>query len=273
MSQELDEISGHLVSARTSAESLHDFPGRLPEALDEAYAIQTASIARWPDVVGGWKVGMIPVDFRARFGAERLAGPIFKSTIHKIEPGSCRTMPIHVGGFAAVEAEFIFELGVDIIPSTHEYSDQELRDKVSALYVGAEIASSPMATVNQLGPACVISDFGNNAGLLLGPKVSNWSTRSLNSLTAKVAVDEVVVGDATAEAIPGGPIQALRFLLHLAGSRSIKLVRGTLISTGAATGIHEVQESSRARLDFGSLGWFDVRFESMSPSRRMGECL
>jgi len=269
MSQELDEISGRLVTARTSAEALHEFPGRLPEALDDAYAIQTASIARWPDVVGGWKVGMIPAELRARFGAERLAGPIFKSTIHNIEPGSCRTMPIHVGGFAAVEAEFIFELGVDVVPSTREYSDQELRDRVSALYVGAEIASSPMAAVNQLGPACVISDFGNNAGLLLGPRISNWSARSLSSLTAKVAVDDVVVGDATAAAIPGGPIQALRFLLNLAGSRGIELARGTLISTGAATGIHDVQESSRARVDFGSLGWFDVRFESMPPSRRM----
>lgn len=212
---------------------------------------------------------MIPADVRARFGAERLAGPIFKSSIHSIEPGSCRSMPIHVGGFAAVEAEFIFELGVDVKPSTREYSDQELRDRVSALYAGAEIASSPMAAVNRLGPACVVSDFGNNAGLLLGPRVPDWSTRSLSSLTAKVTVDDVVVGDATAEAIPGGPIQALRFLLHLAGSRGIELARGTLISTGAATGIHDVQESSEARIDFGPLGWFDVKFESMPPNRRM----
>ena len=270
LSRELDAISRRLVAARMAAEALPDFPGALPDSLDEAYAIQTASIARWGDTVAGWKIGMIPADHRLRVGDERLAGPIFKSSIVHIESGATRTMPIYEGGFAAVEAEFVLELGCAIHPSGTEYSDADLIDLVSSLYVGVEIASSPMAAINQLGPTCVVSDFGNNAGLLLGPAVADWKSRDLDSMTAKVMIDGAVVGDATANAIPGGPLAALRFLLGFAAARSIELPEGTFISTGAATGIHDVSVSSAARVDFGSFGWFNVKFESkrQSSSRR-----
>lgn len=178
-------------------------------------------------------------------------------------------MPIYAGGFAAVEAEFILELGRAVHPSDREYSDADLIDLVSSLFVGAEIASSPMAAINKLGPTCVVSDFGNNAGLLLGPAVANWNSRDLDSLTAKVMIDGAVVGDATASAIPGGPLAALRFLLGLAATRGFELPEGTLISTGAVTGIHSVSVSSAARVDFGPSGWFDVKFMPQGQSGSM----
>ena len=222
-------------------------------------------MARWADTVAGWKIGMIPADDRLRVGEERLAGPIFKSSIVGIEAGASRTMPIYAGGFAAVEAEFILELGCAVHPSETECSDADLIALVSSLFVGVEIASSPMAAINKLGPTCVVSDFGNNAGLLLGPAVANWNSRDLESMTAKVMIDGAVVGEATANAIPGGPLAALRFLLSFAAARGIELPEGTLISTGAVTGIHDVLVSSAARVDFGSTGWFDVKFK---PKRR-----
>ncbi|MCY4340231.1 MAG: 2-keto-4-pentenoate hydratase [Gammaproteobacteria bacterium] len=256
-----------MVAARVAAEALPGFPGALPDSLDGAYAIQTASIARWGDAVGGWKIGMIPADDQLRADDERLAGPIFKSSIVGIESGGTRTMPIYAGGFAAVEAEFILELGCAVQPSAKEYSNADLAALVSSLFVGAEIASSPMAAINELGPAGVISDFGNNAGLLLGPAVANWRSGNLDSLTAKVMIDGAVAGAAAANAVPGGPLAALRFLLGLAARRDIELPEGTLISTGAVTGIHGVSVSSAARVDFGSFGWFDVKFK---PKRQSG---
>jgi 2-keto-4-pentenoate hydratase len=264
-SQALDAISRRLVAARLSAEPLSDFPGQLPQTLVDAYAIQAASIARWPDVVAGWKIGMLSAADQDRFKSERLAGPIFRSAIQKIEPGSCTTLPIYVGGFAAVEAEFVVELGETVRPSEKDYSDDELIGLMSSLYAGVEIASSPMAAINQIGPMCVISDFGNNSGLLLGPPIPDWVARPLESMTAKVFVDGKVVGDAGASAIAGGPLQALRFLIQIFGSRGEELPEGTLISTGASTGIHDVVVSSTARVEFGSIGWFDFRFEPMMP--------
>ncbi|MGB5720154.1 MAG: hypothetical protein WBM34_05610 [Woeseiaceae bacterium] len=269
-----DAISKRLVAARLGAEALPDFPGSLPETMEQAYSIQSASLAQWPDDVGGWKVGLLSEADSQRFSAERLAGPIFRTSILHTESGSCETMPIYVGGFAAVEAEFILELGTEVRPFGARYSNKQLIDIVSAMYVGAEIASSPMAAVNKLGPTCVVSDFGNNAGLILGPSIPNWSSRSLDSLTSSVTVDDVVVGKASADAIPGGPLQAMRFLLELCSTRGITLPVGTLISTGATTGIHEVTVASKSRVDFGELGFLNVEFKAVSPNqndRRMAE--
>ena len=265
--QEADAISRRLVAARTNAAALPDFPGKLPDNLPDAYAIQSASIARWPDEVAGWKVGGVPTDLQASLSAERLVGPIFRSSIHKIESGSCRTMPIFKGGFAALEAEYIFELASTIEPVNRDFSDVELIEFVSELYVGVEIASSPMAMINVLGPCCVVPDFGNNAGLLVGPNVPNWSSLAKESLTIAVTIDDVLVGASDSTAIEGGPLQALRFLIHVCAKRGVVLAEGTLVSTGAVTGIHEVQNESKAKVDFGSFGSFNVAFESMSPKQ------
>ena len=56
--------------------------------------------------------------------------------------------------------------------ASSSWTDAEAADMVGALHIGVEPASSPLATINELGPAVVVSDFGNNAGLLLGPEVA-----------------------------------------------------------------------------------------------------
>ena len=231
--------------------------------MTHAYAIQAASIERWPDTVGGWKVGMLSPQDQSRYSAERLAGPIFRSQIHKISPGASIVMPIFVGGFAAIEAEFVFKLGETIDASNRECLASDLVDWIAGLYVGAEIASSPMAAINRLGPTVVAADFGNNAGLVLGPEIPNWRSIDPAELPAKVIVDGDVVGEASAAAIPGGPLAALQFAVSTASARDIELPAGTLISTGAATGIHDVQTSSSSRIEFGEYGGFDVAFEPM----------
>lgn len=265
ISKEHDAISERLVAARASAEALPRFPGELPDSLHDAYAIQTASIARWPDEIGGWKVGGVPDSFREKLGAKKVAGPIFKSSIFAIESGATKVMPIFNGGFAAVEAEFVMQLGQTIEPVEKVYTDEELIELVSSVHIGAEIASSPMAFINTLGPCCVASDFGNNAGLLVGPRVLNGGAPSIDSLTVTVTVDDAVVGSESASILKGGLLESLRFLVDLCAKRKISLAAGTFVSSGAITGIHDVRIESSSIVDFGSGGSFSVAFEPMTP--------
>ncbi len=265
LSERDDAISRRLVDARLKAEPLDDFPDRLPTTLEQAYAIQSASIDLWPDVIAGWKVAMLPVPDRSRFPADRLAGPVFSSRVRAVEAGSTVVMPVYAGGFAAVEAEFVLELGTPVLPTGDDYSDDELIELVSAWYCGAEIASSPMAVVNERGATSIISDFGNNAGVIVGPKIPDWQTRPLDEMPVKVIVDDEMLGEMTAAAVPGGPLQALRFLIELCASRGFELPAGMLVSSGAVTGVHDVQMDSIARLEFGPFGGFEVVFEPIKP--------
>ena len=65
----------------------------------------------------------------------------------------------------------------------------------SELLVGVEIAGSPLATINVLGPRVVASDFGNNAGLILGRVVRDWRERPDRIPPCAAYVDGKLVGE------------------------------------------------------------------------------
>ena len=243
----VDDIAERFVQARLSATPLPDYPGPIPADLATAYRIQEAAIARWPDEIAGWKVGRIPPAVEARFGAGRLAGPIFSRNIW---PSPAATeCPIIPGGFAAVEAEFVFRLEQDAPADKTSWTLAEAAALDGELHIGVEIAGSPLKTINELGPAVVVSDFGNNAGLFVGPPIPNWRER-LMGLTCETFIEGRSVGQGGAVAIPNGPLDAVRFLAEVCARRGRPLKAGQLISTGAATGIHDIVVGQRARVVF-----------------------
>ncbi|MFN3835209.1 MAG: 2-keto-4-pentenoate hydratase [Glycocaulis sp.] len=257
-SSNIEAISAAFVTARGDGAAVRDFPGTLPETLAEAYAVQDRSIAAWGDRVAGWKIGMIPPGFRAQAGAERLAGPIFARQVITDRPGLVHDMPVFAGGFAAVEAEFVFRLKSGLDPAA-PVTPESVSDIVAALHVGVEIASSPFAGINDLGPMSVVSDFGNNNGLIVGAEIADWRSVEPESLPARVDIDGVTVGEASAGAIPGGPLGALCFLVELCRARGIALKEGDYISTGAATGVHEAAIGAQSIADFGPHGQIALR--------------
>jgi 2-keto-4-pentenoate hydratase len=249
-----DAIARHFVDARLSASHLGAFPGPIPGDLSAAYAVQDAAIALWPDQIVGWKVGRVGPDFEAKFGRERLAGPIFRDALQRSTSGAAVFFPVFEGGFAAVEAEFVFEIARDAPAGKSDYTLAEAADHAGRLYIGVETAGSPLATINTLGPTVVISDFGNNAGLILGKEIPDWRSRPIGDFVCASFIDGREVGRGRAIDLPGGPLEALRFLLAHCGKRGRPLKAGQFVSSGAATGIHEIKAGQSAQIDFGRDG-------------------
>ena len=152
--------------ARRQARALPGFPGTLPATLAEAYACQDAAIRLWPDRVVGWKVGYIAPARRDVEGDDRVTGPIFQAAVWPDQPGRSLAFPVFVGGFAAVEAEYVFRLNEDAPANRLHWSAEQAAELASTLHIGVETAGSPMAMINELGPTAVVADFGNNAGLV-----------------------------------------------------------------------------------------------------------
>lgn len=249
-----DAIARRFVEARIAASHLDAFPGQIPGDLSSAYAVQDAAIALWPDQIVGWKVGRVGPDFEAKFGCERLAGPIFRDTLQRSHGGVAMFVPVFEGGFAAVEAEFVFEIARDAPVEKTEFALAEAADYAGRLYIGVETAGSPLATINALGPTVVISDFGNNAGLILGNEIPDWRARPIGDFVCASFIDGREVGRGRAIDLPGGPLEALRFLLAHCGKRGRPLRAGQFVSSGAATGIHEIKAGQSAQIDFGRDG-------------------
>lgn len=244
------DIATQFVSARLSARALPVYPGALPGSLDAAYARQDAAIALWPDTLIGWKVGRIPDAWLERMGEDRLMGPVFARQLRELEAGESAELRVIDGGFAAVEAEYVFVLGADAEPGRVDYLPETAAALVAELRVGIELAGSPLPTINDLGPAVVVSDFGNNAGVFLGPPIPDWQTRDWSSLTCATWVEGALAGRGGALQLPGGPLAALAFALNRGGRRGRPLAAGMIVSTGAATGIHDILAGQSARLVF-----------------------
>ena len=261
----VDVISERLLQARSSANPLPAFPGELPSDVATAYAVQRRSIDRWPDEVAGWKVGGISPSFATQYAATRLAGPIFKRQIISASNTELVVPTVFDGGFAAVEAEFVLCTAIPIQPSGSNIDKGRLRDSIASVHIGAEIASSPMPNINDLGPGAIISDFGNNAGLIVGPSILDWRQRCNEHVSISVLVNDETVGTVRTS-VEDDAFDALEFLVELSIARGIELPAGTFVTCGALSGIHEMKTGDRSSVVFESLGTLNIQFAKRQPT-------
>lgn len=244
-------ISERLLQARRSVARLPQFPADVPPTLAEAYAIQHTSLKAWDDTVVGWKVGGLGPELASKLGAAKLTGPIFAKTVVHTDGKTSVDMPVYPG-FAAVESEFVFLLG-----------DSAAQDR---LFIGIEVASSPLVDINDIGPTAVVCDFGNNAGLLVGPEVADWQTKTLPAMAVTTTIDGHVVGQRQFENPVSDALVSLAFLREHAAHYGIDLPAGTFVSSGAITGVHEAEAGAQATADFGVFGQVKLAFVAMQAS-------
>ncbi len=262
------DIARAFTTARRDARALPGFPGDIPADLVGSYTVQDEALVQWGETPVAWKVGRIAPDLQGRLGEARIAGPVFARNLWVSRPGEILDVPVFVGGFAAVEGEFIYRLGADAPTGKTHWTAAEAVELADALFVGVETAGSPLATINTLGPLVVASDFGNNWGLILGQPVDGWRLRAFDSLTCQTFIDDTRVGSGSAADLPDGPAEALAWLLGHCASRGRPLKAGDLVSTGAVTGVHDIVPGQTARIDFGTFGEILCRAK---PARPIGE--
>jgi 2-keto-4-pentenoate hydratase len=235
-----DAIYQAFHAARRAARALPAYPAdAVPATLDAAYAMQGASIAAWPDDVVAWKVAAIQPQWRTQYPAERLSGPVFARGLYVAKsPEEPVDVAIIPGGYAAAEAEFAVRIGANFPLHTTFATAAELLPFVGAVHAAIELAGSPLSTLGSLGPGAVISDFGNNLGLVIGPELPGFFAREADAWPAETDVNGVLAGSGSAGRIPGGPLAAVHFLANSLVARGMTLRPGDWVSTGASTGMH-----------------------------------
>ena len=242
-------IAGRFLAARRAADGLSAYPGTFPDTLEAAYAVQDEAIAGWGKRVIGWKVGRVLPPLSERFGTDRLAGPIFDAVVTR--EGDAPAMPVFAEGFAAAEAEFLLRIGRAPAQGKSRFTLDEAADLIDAVHVGIEIASSPLGAINALGPVAVISDFGNNNGLVIGAAIPDWRASGFEDWSVETLIDGTSIGTGTARAFPDGAIGSARFLFELMAARGIALRPGQWISSGAVTGVHDARPGQVVETRFG----------------------
>ena len=215
---EAKTIAKRFVAARQAGEPLPAFPGhlaarprrglRLPGRRDRARGRTRSPAGRSASSAS---------DAAAVFKQDRLAGPIFSPQRARGSRRRARRFPGLRGRFAAVEAEFLLRLGRDAPPEQERVdAAQDAASSWPAVHVGVETAGSPLATINDLGPAAIVADFGNNAGLIVGPELPRLAHHARRALAVRdVRRRRERRPRSCAASPPGGPFESLRFLLEL----------------------------------------------------------
>lgn len=243
-----------LSDARREAIGLPAYPGALPVGLEDAYAVQAEASRLWSGPVAGWKIGRIMGEAEQQYGKNRFMGPIFTSSISEVGVGDLAQFPIIRGGAAALEAEVVAILADRMEPGRADWSSQEVVPLLSGLRIGIEVAGCPVFGINDLGPLASIAAFGNNLGLILGPSVTGWPEVEIDGIACRAVIDGTEVGNGIAGNLPGGPLAAIAFALNQAAELGIVLGEGSLLSTGAITGVHPVEIGQYCETDFGPFG-------------------
>ena len=142
-----------------------------------------------------------------------------------------------------------------MIPAASMAFTSSVRSSTRMVSIGVEVASSPLASLNALGPGAVISDFGNNWGVVVGPAIASW--RDLERIAAESFIDGQPVGRGETVIQPG-PLGALAFTLNKRALQGSPLRAGDVISTGMITGVHDIRVGQRSRHVFAGLGEVQV---------------
>jgi 2-keto-4-pentenoate hydratase len=150
-------------------------------------------------------------------------------------------MPAFAQGFAAGESEFLLRIGATPPAGKTSFTLEETADLIDAVHVGIELASSPLGAINQLGPIAVVSDFGNNNGLVIGREIEDWRSSGFEDWLVTTRIDGAEIGTGRASSFPEGAIGSARFLFELMARRGIALQPGQWISSGAVTGVHDAK--------------------------------
>ena len=258
----VEMIAEQFVRARLAGHSLPHYPGAVPATLTDAYQCQEFAIDRWPDALVGWKVARIGAQWASQYPEERLVGPVFQNNLYSARPGQIIDFPVFDGGFAAVEAEIVLRVAEDAPPGKKTWSIDEAAELVRSFHLGVETAGSPLATLNELGSGAVISDFGNNWGVVVGSMIGEW--RAIEEIVALSFIDDAFAGRGTAF-IRQGALGALAFALAKCAQRGRPLRAGDIISTGAITGVHDIRVGQQSRHVFEGCGELECRAVRAGP--------
>jgi len=257
-------IAEKLIDARKNRTPLHEFPGTLPSTPEGAYQIQDQCIAGWDDKVVGWKVAGLKAEMHEQFKAKRQSGPVFAKNLRFTDCSEHILAPVYAQGFGAIEAEYVIKLGdISHLPTSNLSAD-DVRSVIEKVFIGIEIASSPMKDTHQYGTFSGISDFGNNAGIIVGPEIKNWRDIDLSAVDVSVTIGDEVVGSATAKPELDGPLGAITYLIEHLAQRGHSIPAGTYVSSGAITGAHRAELNIPSKVTFDGFGTISLELVSNS---------
>lgn len=233
-----------LVAARRTGKLLDALPASCrPQTLDDAHAIQDATLAALGETVAGWKAAI--VDGRAVRGAI-MASRVFESGARV----AAASMPL-----LGIEAEIAFRFERDFTEGKHSY--EEVAAAVTA-FAAIEIVDSRFRDHQAVTAQERNADFVTNGGFVRGPHASAWRSLDLKNIAATLTIGGEQIVKRTGGHAAGDPLlPAVALVNDLSGG----IRAGQFITTGTYTGMTFAKPGQTVVVEFAGVGKVEVGFD------------
>ncbi|MDG1198497.1 MAG: fumarylacetoacetate hydrolase family protein [Actinomycetota bacterium] len=246
-----------LAHARMAMQSLSLDDVTVPNSASSSYAIQDELISLLASPQIGWKVGATGQASQQKLGVKTpLVGPVFDTTLFN----AGATIPLT--GFhhrPGIESEIAFKIATTLRPGGKSMNAVSVRGIVSAAYPAIELVCTRFETNFAVPPALLVADGVAHAGLILGDEVPASKLGDLSQLSISTLINGTKVSSGTGAEVLGDPFESLAWLCNHLSGRGIELPQGSIVTTGACTGINESQTNALVATDAGPLGTVSIQ--------------
>lgn len=204
-----------------------------PKTIDEAYAMQEAFqqlLVPERGPISGYKIALTTPVMQKMVGfGEPCAGSILANNIHQ-SPASVKGDDY---GHLGAECEVAVLLNSDLPSSGAPYSRASVSQAVGALMPSFELVDDRGADYSNLFFLGVVADSVWNAGVVLGPPVTDWQGLDLAAAKGTMTINGQPAGEGKGGDVMGHPLKALAWLANTLAARGKSLSAGMIVMTGS----------------------------------------
>jgi len=224
----------------------------MPANLDEAYAIRKAfeevERARGRGDVVGYKIGLTTLVMQNLCGVEEPCyGAIFGSEVHHGRAGLQVRNYCRLG----IETEIAVRLGEDLPQGG---GGDRVSGAVESCMPAIELLEDLRHDYKRLSAAAMVAGNVWNAGVVLGPPVTDWRRLDLSAATARLTINGREIGSGKGGDVMGNPLNALSWLADKLAVGGTPLKRGMIVMTGSMVPIQFPAAGDHAVVEVAGLG-------------------
>lgn len=254
----VEALARRLADVRRTFRPIADLPADLiPPDVATAYRVdaRVEQLLGWEPL--GWKIAATTPAMQARLES---CEPVRGRTYARHRHSSPAVLKMSELNGPMVECEFFMTLGRDLPLRDADWTEAEVAAAVRDIHAGIEVAETRYVIGRRPGVTGLIAD-GSSAGQYVFGDRLPFPPDRLSDIPVVLYVDGVAEQQGHGSDVLGNPVRALVWLANHLGRAGRSLKAGEVISTGSVTGVYYARPDCLFRVEFGSHGAVEIRFE------------
>jgi 2-keto-4-pentenoate hydratase len=244
----MNELGERLAAVWVGGPPIGSLPPELiPRTAEEAYAAQTALVARLVPRFGpivGWKVGA------PSHTTEPAASPLLADLVQP-SPARFGDPRLRLRG---IEAEVAFRFGLALPARAEPYGEAEVGAAIASIHPAIELVETRFESWEGPPGLAKLADIGSNGGFCFGAGSPEWRSRDLARPRVTLEIDGKRVAERVGGNTAGHPLRTLVWLANHTGRLGHGLKAGDIVTTGSHTGLVFAGQDSRVVARVAELG-------------------